>query len=164
MKRRNIFSILLILVPIAFGAVSCNRYRGSRAERRIEDRRTLAEERYDLMRFPGDRDVITSDVAPVNDSLQEESDLIAFPDYPTGEHQAREIFAVQVFTSKSLDKAEEFESSVAPLFNEEVRTDYKQPYYKVRIGRCTNLKEAEVLLEKVKRMGFPKAWLVRIRL
>jgi hypothetical protein len=154
----------LILALVTCGAVSCSRLRGPRVERRIEDRRTLAEARYDLMRFPGDDEVITSDVAPVDDSLKAESDLIALPEYSPGENQIREIFAVQVFASKSLDKAEEFESSVAPLFNEGVHTEYRQPYYKVRIGRCTDLKEAEKLLEKVKNMGFPKAWLVRIRL
>ena len=164
MKKRNIFKTALILVLLAVAGLSCNRYRGSKAEPRIEDRRTLAEARYDLMGFPSDDDVITSDVPPVDDSLQEGSDLISFPEYSPGDQQITEIFAVQVFTSKSLDKAEEFESKVAPLFNEEVHTDYKQPYYKVRIGRCTNLKDAEILLEKVKKMGFPKAWLVRIRL
>lgn len=154
----------MILVLVICGALSCSRLRGPRVEHRIEDRRTLAEARYDLMRFHGDDEVITSDVAPVDDSLRAESDLVAFPEYTPGEQQAQEIFAVQVFASKSIDEAEEFESSVAPLFNEGVHTEYRQPYYKVRVGTCTNLKEAERLLQKVKNMGFPKAWIVRIRL
>jgi hypothetical protein len=164
MKTKNTFKILPVMVLLVFGILSCNRIRGPRTERRIEDRRTLAETHYDVMGFPGDHDVITSDVTSVDDSLEAESDVIALPEYSAGESQIREIFAVQVFASKSLEEAEEFESSVTPLFNEEVHTDYKQPYYKVRIGRCTNLEEAEILLRKVKNMGFPKAWLVRIRL
>ena len=44
-----------------------------------------------------------------------------------------------------------------------VTTDYRAPYYKVRVGEKSTLEEGEALLDKVKRMGFPNAWLVRIR-
>jgi len=143
--------------------ISCNRYSAPGSPESIEDRRTTEESRSNLMNFPGDRDVITGDVSAVNDSLRATSDVISFPEYVRNEEAAKEVFAVQVFASKSSEEAAEFRLSIAPLFAEESLIDYKPPYYKVRVGNCANLEEAEALLDKVKGMGFRSAWLVRIR-
>lgn len=151
---------MLILCTILV-LISCARYTGPDARQALEDRRTAKESRYNLLGFPGDDDVITADVPAVDDSLREENDIISFPEY-TAKEEVEVVFSVQVFASKSREKAEEFEHSIASLFDEEVRTDYKPPYYKVRIGRCASLEEAEALLEKVKEMNLPNAWLVRI--
>lgn len=160
---KSIFENALPLVSLAIlVAISCTRYTGPDSRHTIEDRRTAKESRYNLLGFPGDDDVITADVPAVDDTLREESDLISFPEYTSGKEDVQVVFSVQVFASKSSEEAEEFEQSIAPLFDEEVRIDYKPPYYKVRIGRCDDLEEAEALLEKVMEMNFPKAWLVRI--
>jgi len=115
------------------------------------------------MGFPGDREIITADVPAADDSLREESDVVSFPEYISNNKESKEVFAVQVFASKSSEEAGDFEKSIAPLFDENTTTDYKPPYYKVRVGSCSNLEEAEALLEKVKALGFRDAWLVRIR-
>ncbi len=160
---KSIFKIALPLLSLAIsGIISCARYAGPDSRHAIEDRRTAKESRYNLLGFPEDDDIITADVPAVDDTLREGSDLISFPEYTAGKEDALVVFSVQVFASKSSEDAEEFERSIAPLFDEEVRTDYKPPYYKVRIGRCAGLEEAEALLEKVKDMNFPTAWLVRI--
>lgn len=160
---KNICKIAIPLSVIAiFWITSCARYAGPGSGQTIEDRRTAKESRYNLLGFPGDDEVITADVPAVDDTLREGSDLISFPEYTSGEEDVQVVFSVQVFASKSSEEAEEFEHSIAPLFDEEVRTDYKPPYYKVRIGRCADLEEAEALLEKVKEMNLPNAWLVRI--
>ncbi|MEE9553338.1 MAG: SPOR domain-containing protein [candidate division Zixibacteria bacterium] len=162
---KNTFRILfLIQITALFGMISCNRYRVPNSPEALEDRRTTKESRYNLMGFAGDRDVITSDVAAADDTLKEESTIISLPEYISSDQEIEEIFAVQVFASKSSEEAFEFEQSVAPLFDEETITDYKPPYYKVRIGNCANLEEAEALLEKVKDFGYRNAWLVRIRI
>ncbi len=162
-NMKNISEIVLPLLALAIlTVVSCARYTGSDSRHTLEDRRTAKESRYNLLGFPGDDDVITADVPAVDDTLREESDLISFPEYTSGEDGVQVVFSVQVFASKSSEEAEEFEQSIASLFDQEVRIDYKPPYYKVRIGRCDDLEEAEALLEKVKEMDFPKAWLVRI--
>lgn len=162
-NTKNTFKISLALLSLAvLWIVSCTRYGGRDSRHALEDRRTVRESRYNLLGFPGDDEVITADVQAVDDTLREESDLISFPEYSPGDEDVQVVFSVQVFASKSNEEAEEFEYSIAPLFYEEVRTDYKPPYYKVRIGRCADLEEAEALLEKVKEMDFPDAWLVRI--
>ncbi len=162
-NTKNIFKTALPLLLLAvLWVVSCTRYTGPDSRHAIEDRRTTRESRYNLLGFSGDDDVVTADVPAVNDTLREGSDLISFPEYTAGEEDVQVVFSVQVFASKSSEEAEEFEYSIAPMFDEEVRTDYKPPYYKVRIGRCAGLEEAEALLEKVKEMNFPNAWLVRI--
>jgi len=161
---RNIYKIAfggVILISILF---ACNRYTMPNSEEALQDRRTTKEARYNLMGFQGDKDVITADVPAVDDTLRDNDDAVFFPEYVPADSESTEIFAVQVFASKSSDEAAEFEQSVAPLFDEPTETDYKPPYYKVRIGNCANLEEAEALLEKVKGMGFRNAWLVRIRL
>jgi hypothetical protein len=152
--------ISLLISPVLF---FCNRYTAPRSPESIEDRRTTRESRYDLMGFPGDREIVTTDVPAADDTLRGESDIVVIPEYVFDREESEEIFAVQVFASKSSQEASEFEQSVAPLFDEETTTDYKAPYYKVRIGNCANLEEAEALLEKVKDMGFRNAWLVRFR-
>lgn len=157
---RKTVNLLLLLSPLLF---FCNRYTASRTPEAIEDRRTTRESRYNLMGFPGDREIVTAEVPAVDDTLREVSDVITIPEYVSNREESREIFAVQIFASKSSQEASEFEQSVAPLFDEITTTDYKAPYYKVRIGSCANLDEAEALLEKVKNMGFRNAWLVRFR-
>ena len=162
-STKNTFKICLPLLWLAvLWIASCTRYSGPDPRHALEDRRTAKESRYNLLGFPGDDEVITAEVPAVDDTLREESDLISLPEYSPGNDDEQVVFSVQVFASKSSEEAEEFEYSIAPLFDEEVRTDYKPPYYKVRIGRCADLEEAEALLEKVKEMDFPDAWLVRI--
>ena len=163
MKNISKSSLSLIWLVIILAA-ACNRYTSPDSPEAIEDRRTTRESRYNLMGFSGDREVITADVPAVDDTLKEESDLVAFPEYVTGDEEVAEIFAVQVFASKSSEEAFQFEQAIAPLFEEETTTDYKPPYYKVRVGNCRNLAEAEALLEKVKDFGYKNAWLVRIRI
>ena len=161
---KNTFkTILLIQTAIMIFALSCNRYAVPNSPEALEDRRTTKESRYSLMGFAGDREVITADVPAVDDTLKEESVMISLPEYIPSDEEATEIFAVQVFASKSSEEAFEFEQSIAPLFDEETLTDFKPPYYKVRVGNCANLEEAESLLEKVKDFGYRNAWLVRIR-
>lgn len=162
---KNTFKIvLLIQMALMVFALSCNRYVVPNSPEALEDRRTTKESRYNLMGFLGDRDVITADVSAVDDTLKEESVMISLPEYIPADDEVAEIFAVQVFASKSSEDAFEFEKSIAPLFDEVSFTDYKPPYYKVRIGNCANLEEAEALLEKVKDFGYRNAWLVRIRI
>lgn len=162
---RNISStiILILLGSGVLADISCNRYTAPDSGEAIEDRRTAGESRYNLMGFPGDREIVTAGVPACDDSIREESDSLIFPEYSLVDSSRKEIFAVQVFASKSMREAERFSDKIAPLFDEQTITDYKPPYYKVRIGNCANLDEAEALLEKVKSMGFRNAWLVRIR-
>jgi hypothetical protein len=143
-NMKNIFRLFSVIVIIAGAVFSCNKYRSPDTRGAIEDRRTARESRYNLMGFPGDDSVITAGVPAADDTV-------------------RTKFSVQLFASKSSSEADRFLSEVKSLFDEVAITDYKAPYYKVRVGETSTLEEGEALLEKVRRLGFPNAWLVRIR-
>jgi hypothetical protein len=64
---------------------------------------------------------------------------------------------------RSNSEAKEFKSSIDNIFDDEVRIDYQDPYYKVRIGKALGFDNGEELLKKVNAMGFSKAWLVKVR-
>ena len=159
---KSIFKLAILLILVFAVGYSCNRYAtpGSRAD--IEDRRTTKEVYYNPIGFSGDSDVITADVPAAYDTLHEESDEISFPEYVDPESGKISIYSVQVFASKSSGEAENFKNEIQRQFEEEARTDYVPPYYKVRIGEKASLKEGESLLDKVKVMGYRNAWLVRI--
>jgi hypothetical protein len=116
------------------------------------------------MGFPGDDSVITAGVPAADDTLREESDHLAVPQDENKSSGPKEIFSVQLFASKSSSEAERFRAQVQSLFDQGVAIDYKAPYYKVRVGELSTLEEGEALLDRVRGLGFPKAWLVRIRL
>jgi len=160
---RNIFKLLAMAFIVGGTLFSCNRYRAPDTPDAIEDRRTAKESRYNLMGFPGDDSIITADVPAADDTIREESDQISFPEQENDDNQVSDRFSVQLFASKSSAEAARFKERVEPLFDEIVTTDYRAPYYKVRVGEKSTLEEGEALLDKVKRMGFPNAWLVRIR-
>lgn len=160
---KNIFRILMALAILSAFIQSCNRYRSPRSRDAIQDRRTAGESHYNLMGFSGDDSVITADVPAADDSVREESDQVAFPDRESENDQSSVRFSVQLFASKSSDEAARFMNRVEPLFDEKVMTDYKAPYYKVRVGEESTLEDGEALLEKVRQLGFPNAWLVRVR-
>jgi len=156
----NSLLLFALLVAVSF---TCNKYKAPNSLHDIEDRRTSREARYNLLGFPGDDSVITADVPAADDSVREESDMIAFPENSGNEDSVTEAFSVHLFASKSSEEAEQFQQDVESLFDEIVVTDYRAPYYKVRVGEIPTLEEGEALLDKVKGMGFPNAWLVRIR-
>jgi hypothetical protein len=160
---KNIFRLFSVIVIIAGAVFSCNKYRSPDTRGAIEDRRTARESRYNLMGFPGDDSVITAGVPAADDTVREESDQISFPADDSENDRVSTKFSVQLFASKSSSEADRFLSEVKSLFDEVAITDYKAPYYKVRVGETSTLEEGEALLEKVRRLGFPNAWLVRIR-
>jgi len=162
-NMKNIFKVITVIAVVCGAVCSCNRYRSPDSPDALEDRRTAKESRYNLMGFPVDDSVITADVPAADDTIREESDQMSFPEYDAEEEGITEAFSVQLFASKSSEEAAQFQLDVESLFDEIVTTDYKAPYYKVRVGETPTLEEGEALLDRVKRMGFTNAWLVRIR-
>jgi len=154
-----------VVISVCTAAIcSCTRYAAPGSREAVEDSRTSKESRYNLMGFPGDDQVVTAEVPAADDTAREASDEFSFPDYENKDSQASEVFSVQLFASKSSEETERFRLEVESLFGEKVKIDYKAPYYKVRVGEKSTLEEGEILLERVKGLGFPNAWLIRIRL
>ena len=161
---RNIFKYLIFGAAFMALVYSCSRYRAPRSRDAIEDRRTARESHYNLMGFPGDDSVITAAVPAADDTVREESDRLAFPDDRDTVSGPTELFSVQLFATKSSAEADSFQMEVQSLFDQTVVIDYKAPYYKVRVGEMSTLEDGEALLDMVRGLGFPKAWLVRVRL
>jgi len=161
---RNTSKIRLILPAFAsIFLLSCAAQTSKVRPGAADVRRTDKESRFDPLGFPGDTDILTAGVPAVNDKAQDADRVSRLPSPAPDNDQASQEFAVQVFASKSSAEANDFRNSIVPLFNEEVRIIYQQPYYKVCVGKTSGFDEGEALLKKVKAMGYPKAWLVRIR-
>ncbi|HID94170.1 MAG TPA: SPOR domain-containing protein [bacterium (Candidatus Stahlbacteria)] len=46
---------------------------------------------------------------------------------------------------------------------ENAYVDYVSPYYKVRVGDCVSQHEAVLLRDRLRRLGYSDAWIVRLR-
>ncbi len=159
---KNIFSKSLAGVSIIIIAFTCTKTVVKNNSGGNIDSRTANEARFDPMAFEGDNNIITSDVPRANDSLKI-NDEIKMPEFLSNSNSAEQVFSVQIFSSKSNLEAAEFFENAKTMLTDSVRVDYQPPYYKIRVGRCVGLDEGQVYLEKIKNMGFPKAWLVRAR-
>ena len=82
------------------------------------------------------------------------------------ENTRREIwgYRVQIYLSLQQDDAENVANAARGKIDEKVFVEFDPPYYKVRIGNCTNSEDVEELLNKVKRAGYPDAWVVRAKI
>jgi hypothetical protein len=156
---RNTFKITVILSVLTL--VACGGPARRSKSGANTDKRTFGEARFSPL---GDQDdiVITSDVPEAKKSGGSDGVLLP-PEKQATLKQSRQFFSVQVFASKSSSEAKEFKNSLSSLFQEEIRVDYQPPYYKVCVGRITTFEDAESLLQKVNGLGFPQAWLVRVR-
>jgi hypothetical protein len=126
------------------------------------DKRTLAEADFDPLKDQNDEEIITANVPPAQE-IDDTSNTVTYSKRAPAHQKVDQYFSVQVFASKSNSEAKEFKNSLASIFDDEIRIDYQAPYYKVCIGRVASFEDAETLLKKVNGMGYPQAWLVRIR-
>lgn len=46
---------------------------------------------------------------------------------------------------------------------ENAYVNYASPYYKVRVGDCVSQQEAVALRNRLRKVGYPDAWIVRLR-
>jgi hypothetical protein len=159
---KNIYKIGLVLLIAMFTFAACGGV-GRRPRPVVsDDPRTSGEANFDPLGFSGDLDIVTKDVAPGVDS-EESSELPPPAKKAAPAKHASQHYAVQVFASKSSSEAKDFQNSIEPIFQEEIAVDYQAPYYRVCVGKCAGYDDAEALLKKVNAMGFPKAWLVKLR-
>jgi hypothetical protein len=159
---KNIYKsgLFLLLCLLAISACDIVARRGKSGA--VVDNRTLSESKFDPLGGVGDDEIITSNVPLTRES--DTPDNILPPPQPTEvDRRDDQFFSVQLFASKSNSEAKEFKNSISSLFDEDVRIDYQAPYYRVCIGKVNSFEQGEGLLRKVNAMGFPRAWLVRIR-
>jgi hypothetical protein len=159
---KNTFKIHIIIFP-ALILVSCGLTGGNSKNPENADKRTLQEYKLDEMNLIDDAGmVITTNVPEAKEELEAEIPVDS-TGQNTGSSQEEQYFSAQVFASKSSAEAKEYKESIATLFDDDVQIEYQAPYYKVCVGRAQGIDNAQELIEKVNAMGFPKAWLVKIK-
>jgi len=71
---------------------------------------------------------------------------------------------VQIFASERSEAAQRVKTEAMDLFDVPVYLQFEVPYYKVRIGDCRTLTEAEELVRVAKRKGYSTSFRVRTRI
>ena len=66
---------------------------------------------------------------------------------------------IGIFDKES--EAKEFAKSTESKIDEKVYIVYEAPFFKVRVGDFTNLKEAEEYVKYLKSIGFKSSWWIR---
>ena len=69
-------------------------------------------------------------------------------------------FRIQIGNFRILEYAIEISEKARSLIEDEVYLDFAAPFYKVRVGDCNSRKDAQALLEGVKRIGFHDAFTI----
>jgi hypothetical protein len=73
-----------------------------------------------------------------------------------------EIYRIQLYTSKSYGPATREAKIAVEVFDREIYLDYEVPYYKVRCGDFSTIKEAEAYLPAAIEAGYKNAWVVKV--
>jgi cell division septation protein DedD len=71
-------------------------------------------------------------------------------------------FAVQVFNTKYLEKAQSYKASLEAKFSEPVQLIQQNDLWKIVIGRFEDKDSASMLLEKMHGQGFADAWITQV--
>ncbi|NOZ03099.1 MAG: hypothetical protein GXO92_00620 [FCB group bacterium] len=72
-------------------------------------------------------------------------------------------YRVQVLATKYAEKADSLKQVLRESFGNEVYVTYEAPNYKVRVGNSIDRKQAEGIQNKLKKMGYSSAWIIRTR-
>ena len=76
----------------------------------------------------------------------------------TGASEIR--YRVQLLASSRIETVREQKKEVEKKLREPVIIGYEAPYYKLYAGDFSRRQDAQSLLPKVKRLGYPDAWVV----
>lgn len=74
------------------------------------------------------------------------------------------VYRVQFFATKYPEEAKQVAALMEGQLSQKTYIDYKVPYYWVRVGNCETKEEANLLLEKIKALGYQESWVVEIKL
>ena len=69
-------------------------------------------------------------------------------------------YRVQLLASSRIETVREQKKMVEKKISEPILIGYEAPYYKLYAGDFSRRQDAQSLLPKVKRLGFPDAWVV----
>ncbi|MCJ7507334.1 MAG: SPOR domain-containing protein [candidate division Zixibacteria bacterium] len=158
-----------IIIPLVILLTnSCTSLKFYPVKQKIEDPRTQAEKEFNPLGFEEDKKILTQrEYQGKSEASEEEgeSQVYVKPDSSReSEEQYKTVYRVQVYVSKTPGEAASFADSIKSIVDsEKVYIEYQSPYYRVRIGNFSGFDEAEVLMDKLKKMGFRDAWVVKTR-
>ncbi len=163
MFRRLIFIIMTALLT-----VSCSVREGGRGA--SEEEPSPAGPLFDPLASSADREVVP-EVYPVqvayipenSDSLVEPLD-ISYDEFDSTSSVVgpRELYRVQIFTSRLYTEANRELALAEEIFNFPIHLDYEVPYYKLRVGDFHTRAEAEDMLSEIRAIGYHGAWVARV--
>jgi hypothetical protein len=130
------------------------------------DPRTKGEARHSPLGFPQDQEIVTE-----REPLRKQEQGETKTDQKTKAQEMEKgkailplmVYRVQFFATQYPDEANRVSEQVKSELSENTYIDYKTPYYWVRVGDCVTKEEAEVLLEKIRNLGYPQSWVVEAK-
>ena len=155
-KTLAVVSLFLLIL------LSCAGIRPCVKEQRKENLRIQAEEKFDPWKIEKEDQIIIKEksIQPQEDFS---GDILYKNEIGEDKINSQMLYRIQIFASKFPEEAQKLADSLESNFNEPTTIDYEAPYYKVRLGNFTSLAQAESFLRKVRRKGFPQAWVVKTR-
>ncbi|MDD4053096.1 MAG: SPOR domain-containing protein [candidate division Zixibacteria bacterium] len=72
-----------------------------------------------------------------------------------------EVFRVEIFTSRLYGEANRELAIAKELFSLPIHVDYEVPYYRLRVGDFPTRTDAEQMVESIRSIGYPNAWVAR---
>jgi hypothetical protein len=165
MPKRIIVLFLLVL----FLMTNCALLKFYPAKQKIKSSRTQAEKNFNPLGFEEDKKILTQQEyqgrSEVGGEMEQGEVQIEADSSREIENQYKTIYRVQVYASKIPSEATFFADSIRTVLDsQKIYVEYQSPYYRVRIGHCSNFDEAEDLLNKLKKMGLDQAWVVKTRI
>jgi len=153
----------MICLILCFSIYGCALWSGGTAR---EDPRTKGEKHHPPLSFPQDQETVTDKATPSKEQMEEpeaeqktkakelEKGKAAIP---------RKVYRVQFFATQYPEEAAQVSKSVKNQLSENTYIDYKAPYYWVRVGDCVTQEEADILLGKVRNMGYQESWVIEAK-
>ncbi len=153
---------LLICFLVGLCFISCSLWPKGGPKK---DRQTRGESQFDPLGFPQDRVIVTEEkpgkkIPPT--SRTKENSIIGSEDLD--EEGIQKVYRVQFFATKYPDEASQVAKLVSDQLSEKAYIHYKTPYYWVRLGDCQTKEEAEILLNRIKKLGYGESWVVEVEL
>jgi hypothetical protein len=165
--KRAIIPILkpagMICLILSMNLCGCALWSGGATR---EDPRTKGEKQHPPMGFPQDQETVTDEASPTKEQKEEPQ-----ADQKTKSRELekgkaslpKKVFRVQFFATQYPDEAAQVSETIKNQLSENAYIDYKAPYYWVRVGDCITREEADILLEKVRNLGYQESWVIEAK-
>lgn len=125
-----------------------------------EEKRPAATISFDPLATSADREIVpeTYPIRTIRPDLTAAARDSARTDSTAG---PIEVFRVEIFTSRLYGEANRELAIAREIFSLPIHVDYEVPYYRLRVGDFPTRTEAERMVEGIRSIGYPNAWVAR---